>query len=261
MAYPSPLRFRAFDSGIPAEELATITNDGNRTLVGFNGTFANFENNDPPHIIAIRDAFKVYVEKVNSNALQLNPRLVPEKNAADAKAVVAPAYQAGIDGTISADEELALRIAKFENLPPVSDPTTEAAHRDAWHALPDLAARLNALAHWPVPALASVMRAGREVLGLDDAQAEIAMQRIREFNLTNSDVARTNFRLKSSLENPAPRGLDVRAVKQFAADAQDQWKAKAEDISNARSTLKHVAVLVAVMCSLTPDQAFELLTK
>ena len=261
MAYPSPLRFRAFDSGMPAEELATITNDGHRTLVGFNGTFANFENNDPAHIIAIRDAFKVFVEKSNANAQELNPRLIPERNAALAKQYVAPAYQAAIDGTIAADEELALRIAKFESLPPVTDPTTEAAHRDAWHALPDLAARLNALAHWPVPALASVMRAGREVLGLDDAQAEIAMQRIREFNLTNSDVARTNFRLKSSLENPAPRGLDEKAVKQFAESAQEQWKEKAQAIENARSVLRHVAVLVGVMCQIKPHDAFELLTK
>ncbi|ARC36619.1 hypothetical protein A6J80_09685 [Paracoccus yeei] len=87
------------------------------------------------------------------------------------------------------------------------------------------------------------------------------MQRIREFNLTNSDVARTNFRLKPSIENPAPRGMDQQAVKAFAESAQEQWKAKAEIISNARSTLQHVAVLVGVMCSVTPEAAFEMLTQ
>lgn len=261
MAYTLPLRFQAFANELPAEPLVTINTDAQGTLIGFNGTFAHVETNAPTYIGALLDSLKVTTPKINANAQELNPKRVPERNAAIIKQYVAPAYQAAIDGTIAADEELAVRIARFETLPPVSDATTEAAHRDAWHALPTLAAKLAALTHWPIPAIASVMRAGREVLGMDAAQFEIGIQRIREHNLVTGEVARTQFRLKPTLQNPAPRGIDQQAVKAFAESAQEQWKAKAESIALARSTLQHVAVLVAVMCSITPEAAFELLAQ
>ena len=251
------------DSTIPNDpETTHIATDPRGTSFTHGPASAYFDKateSTIPAITPLKDGLTAFTQRANLMVQELNPKIVPDRMRTLAKQMLSSPFQAAQDGAIQFAERHETNIAKFESVPVAIDPVAEAGFRDAFRAL-NAPERLKALDAYPLAAIFAIVRVGREIWGLDERQWELALNRVRAFNLTNSDVVKTSLTKKPSFSNPVARGVDENRIAQFAAEALEQWREKKDAIATAGTILQRVCILVGVMCDIKPEEAYEILT-
>lgn len=183
---------------------------------------------------------------------------VPEKTRELTKRILRTPARTAMDAGLKFSEDHSLNVAKFDQISPVSDPTSEAFYT-AQFAQMSHPEKIEAGSKWPIQGIVAVARIGWQFWKIDESAWATFTYRIREHNLTNAPAVQATFTKLPSIEHPLARGVDPDKVKDYVQSALQIWKDREQAISDASFELQKLAYFVASACSINATDAWNLL--
>lgn len=212
-----------------------------------------------PEMKAFNESLSDFMKRSVAIIDEVNPKHVSERLKKLAVDRLSQPYQDAGRGARRYAENHTLNKEKFSNLGPVNDPWFEQSVFGSYRQS-DTAARINLIHNGPIQNVIAVLRHGKEMAELNDDLYDVAISRVRMFNLSNSDAVKTSHTKKPSYSDPLARGVDAVAVANFTEQAVEAWRNKDSIVDQCRHELQTVCAVIGAMIDLKPDETYALLT-